>query len=112
MRPKAMPRIEFSDVQDRDWRPVELVGDAVPRFLSGIPRNVAYRFLASGHHNYWTEGELVGGIDVYRHAPDDPVALNKVWHTVRASGDATLRIEGPTRSCYRFPAMDTISSSR
>jgi hypothetical protein len=97
MRSKAMPRIEFSDVQDRDWTPVELVGNAVPRFLSGIPRNVAYRFLASGQHNYSTEGALVGGIDVYRHAPDDPVALNKDWYAVRANGDATLRIEGPFR---------------
>ncbi len=102
MRPKAMPRIEFSEVQDRDWTSVELVGDAVPRFLSGIPRNVAHRFLASGQHNYSTEGALVGGIDVYRHAPDDPVALNKDWYAVRASGDATLRIEGPFRDAEHW----------
>lgn len=102
MRPKAMPRIEFSDVQDRDWTPVELVGDAVPRFLSGIPRNVAHRFLASGHHDCSTEGTLVGGIDVYRHAPDDPVALNKDWYAVRASGDARLRVEGPFKDAEHW----------
>ena len=95
MRIKTMLKTEFSQVQDRDWTPVELTGEAVPRFLSGIPCNVAYRFLASGEHNYATEGALVGGIDVYRYAPDDPVALNKDWYAVRARGDATLRVEGP-----------------
>jgi hypothetical protein len=90
-----MPRTEFSAVQDRDWTPVELAGEAVPRFLSRIPRNVAHRFLASGQHNYATEGALIGGIDVYRHAPDDPVAFNKDWYAVRANGNAALRVEGP-----------------
>lgn len=95
MRIKTMPKDEFSEVQDRDWRPVELTGEAVPRCLSGIPRNVVYRFLASGQHNCATEGALVGGMDVYRHSPDDPVALNKDWYAVRASDESTLRVEGP-----------------
>ncbi len=102
MKPKTMPKIEFRDVQDRDWEPVELIGEAVPRFLAGIPRNVACRFLASGQHNYAAEGALIGGIDVYRHAPDDPVALNKDWYAVRANSDATLRVEGPFRDAEHW----------
>jgi hypothetical protein len=94
--------MDFSDVQDRDWTPVELAGEAVPRFLSRIPRTVAYRFLASGQHDYATEGALIGGIDVYRHAPDDPVALNKDWYAVRATGDVTLRVEGPFRDAEHW----------
>jgi hypothetical protein len=118
MRTKTMARTEFSDVQDRDWTPVELAGEAVPRFLSGIPRSVAYRFLASGQHNYATEGALIGGIDVYRQAPDDPVALNKDWYAVRAGGDATLRVEGPFKDLEhwldevpeRYDGIDVLGS--
>ena len=51
MRIKTMPKAELSEVQDRDWRPVELTGVAVPRCLSGIPHGLVYRFLASGQHN-------------------------------------------------------------
>ena len=97
-----MPKIEFRDVQDLNWEPVELVGEAVPHFLSRIPSNVAFRFLASGQHSYAAEGALVGGIDVYRQAPDDPVALNKDWYAVRANGDATLPVEGPFRDAEHW----------
>lgn len=82
--------------------PVELAGEAVPRFLARIPRTVAYRFLASGQHDYSSEGALIGGIDVYRHAPDDPVAFNKDWYAVRATGDRTLRVEGPFRDAEHW----------
>lgn len=97
MRFKQMPSGEFREVQDRDWTPVELVGDAVPSFLSGLPRKLAFRFLASGEAINAIDGALVGGIDVYRHSPDDPVALNKDWYGVHASGDGMLRVRGPVR---------------
>jgi hypothetical protein len=90
-----MRKDEFSAVQDRHWTPVELVGEAIPEFLSGVPRHKAFRFLASGESNVEAEGALVGGIDVYRHSPDDPVALNKDWYEVRSAGDGTLRVYGP-----------------
>lgn len=92
-----MPKVEFIEVQNRDWTPVELVGDAVPTFLSRVPRHVAFRFLGSGENNNAVEGALVGGIDVYRHSPDDPVALNKDWYSVRVGADACLRVEGPIK---------------
>ena len=97
MRAKIMRNNEFSAVRERNWTPVELVGDAVPAFLSGIPRDVAFKFLASGESNNAVEGALVGGIDVYRRAPDDPVALNKDWYAVRAGADACLRVDGPIK---------------
>ena len=96
MRIKIMVNAEFSEVQKRDWTPVELVGSAVPEFLSRIPRDVAFRFLASGEQNA-ADGALVGGIDVYRHAPDDRVALNKDWYAVYADADGSLRVHGPIR---------------
>lgn len=52
MRIKTMAKVEFSEVQDRNWIPVELTGDAVPSCLSGIPRSVAYRFLASARSRF------------------------------------------------------------
>lgn len=97
MRIKSISKAEFTPVQDRNWTPVELVGSAMPQFLSGVPREVAFRFLASGESNNATEGALVGGIDVYRYAPDDPVALNKDWYAVRVGADASLRVEGPIK---------------
>lgn len=92
-----MAKAEFGAVQDRNWTPVELVGEAVPTFLSNMPRHKAFRFLASGESNIEAEGALVGGIDVYRHAPDDPVALNKDWYAVRAAADGILHVHGPIR---------------
>lgn len=92
---------EFSDIQARNWTPVEFVGDAVPEFLSGVPRHVAFRFLASGENNA-ADSALVGGIDVYRRAPDDPVALNKDWYAVRANADGVLRVHGPIRDAEHW----------
>jgi len=101
MRVKTMRMDEFSDIQARNWTPVEFVGDAVPEFLSGVPRHVAFRFLASGENNA-ADSALVGGIDVYRRAPDDPVALNKDWYAVRANADGVLRVHGPIRDAEHW----------
>lgn len=102
MRFKTMARDEFKEVQDRDWTPVELVGDAVPDFLSRVPRDVAFRFLASGENNAGADGAIVGGIDVYRHAPDDPVALNKDWYAVHAYADGSLSVRGPIKDAEHW----------
>jgi hypothetical protein len=102
MRFKTMARDEFKEVQDRDWTPVELVGNAVPEFLSRVPRDVAFRFLASGENNAAAVGAIVGGIDVYRHAPDDPVALNKDWYAVHACADGSLRVQGPIKDAEHW----------
>ena len=46
-----------------------------------------------------SSGELIGGIDVYRRDPDDPVELNKDWYAVlRDPGtDAMFLVSGPFR---------------
>lgn len=102
MRFKTMANGEFKEVQDRDWTPVELVGDAVPGFLTGIPRDVAFRFLASGESSAAADGAVIGGIDVYRRAPDDRVALNKDWYAVHASAGGSLRIRGPIKDAEHW----------
>ena len=95
MRVKRMPRDDVIEVQMRNWTPVELTGNAIPRFLSRLPVETVFRFLASGQHSAADYGSLVGGIDVYRHAPDDPVNLNKDSYAVRAVDDSTLHVQGP-----------------
>lgn len=108
-RIKKISRALFEVVMDRHWTPVELVEDALPEFAKAVPSEVRFRVLASGEYNaavvrnYTSKlipaGELVGGVDVYRNAPDDPVALNKDWYAVvRSPHDPTmLLVDGPIR---------------
>ena len=103
---KISPEL-FKEIADRNWLPVELMGDALPDFVQAIPANVRYRILASGEANSWARyasesipsGRLVGGIDVYRNAPDDPVAYNKDWYAlVRSPADScAILVDGPHR---------------
>ena len=90
MRVKLMQEEEFKQVLSLNWKPVELIGEAVPEFLRGIPDHLSPRIYASGSidQSYLTgenpipSGMIIGGIDVYRDAPDDPVNLNKDWYPV------------------------------
>lgn len=91
-RPKRIPREELKEVLRRSGRPVELMGDAIPSFLRGIPDATRAAIIASGQTRApdprspeSIAGETVGGIDVYRHSPDDPVLLNRDWYRVRSS---------------------------
>ena len=90
MRMKRMPLRQFEEVLQRNWAPVQLVGDAVPDWLRGIPSSLVHSIYASGSvingfsysNNQISSGSLIGGIDVYRYSPDDPVNLNKDWYAV------------------------------
>ena len=90
MRLKKMPEVEFLGVMERRWVPVELLGDARPKWMMNIPRNVINCVYASGTSSggdmrtgySLPAGDLMGGIDVYRNASDDPVKLNKDWYAV------------------------------
>lgn len=99
-RRKTIPTTEFEEVFQRCWEPVVLVGDAVPQFAENIP---ACCIIASGERisdgfDKSGAGRLVGGIDVYRDAPDDPVALNKDWYAIISTDDTrTLGIDGPKK---------------
>ena len=104
-RTKKMPRDEFVRVMDLDWAPVKLEGDAIPYWLRGLPDTLVHSIYASGTHmpgmmygdSLIPSGSLIGGIDVYRHSLDDPVALNKDWYPVirMADSDTMLLVTGP-----------------
>ena len=89
-RVKKVSRELFEQIQAREWRPVQLEGDFIPPVLRGIPLEKIYSIVASGtlepglaySDEVIPSGVLVGGIDVYRNAPDDPVNLNKDWYAV------------------------------
>ena len=104
-RIKTMPLEEFEGVMQRTWSPVKLEDDAIPSWLSGIPPRVLHSVYASGTasegiplaNSTIPSGHLIGGIDVYRNAPDDPYDLNKDWYAVITMPDSNgmLLIEGP-----------------
>jgi hypothetical protein len=73
--------------------------------MTGIPDSVLHSIYASGGpfpglpytDSDLSAARLVGGIDVYRNAPDDPVAFNKDWYAVLALSDtdSMLFVRGP-----------------
>ena len=105
MRLKTMLKTEFDTVFERQWRPVILEGEAQPSFLRAIPEPIRCGIIASGQYltrvyeaaDFIGGSNIVGGIDVYRHSPDDPVALNKDWYAVLPSTEdpTVLLIDGP-----------------
>jgi hypothetical protein len=108
MRVKTIPAAEFVTVFERQWRPVVLAGDAQPSFLRAIPEPIRCGIIASGQHVYEASdfiggSPIVGGIDVYRYSPDDPVRLNKDWYAVRPSSDPNfLIVDGPHKDCEHW----------
>ena len=104
-RIKKMSVEQFEEVMKREWKPVELVGSAIPDYLKGIPEDVLHSVVVSGTNISGLEysdklipsGQLIGGIDVYRNAPDAPVELNKDWYAVVKvpESDTMLMISGP-----------------
>jgi len=107
-----MPLGEFVEVMNYEWRPVQLAGTSVPTWLQNIPGSVLHSIYASGAPYPGTvytgpgvpSAELVGGFEVYRHAPDDPVELNKDWYAVvRVPGTAwALLVTGPFKDAEHW----------
>lgn len=83
MKVKKMPIEEFNEVLKRDWIPVQLLADAKPEWTKNIPEEIVHSIYASGCINISSENncqsekissiDIIGGIDIYRNAPDDPV---------------------------------------
>ncbi|MDD4869610.1 MAG: hypothetical protein PHR77_03550 [Kiritimatiellae bacterium] len=113
-----MPRKQFEQVMKREWRPVQLKGDAVPRWLRGIPENIVHSIYASGseisgleyNDTYIPSGRLIGNLEVYRNAADDPVKLNKDGYpiiSVRGT-DSMVLVRGPMKDSEHW--IDEIPS--
>lgn len=95
---------EFEVVFAEEWKPVVLEGEAMPDFARAVPDAKRCCIIASGERinteRYSSQrvpsGRLVGGMDIYRHSPDDPVALNKDWYAIVACDDPDrLVVDGP-----------------
>ena len=104
MRIKKMPLEEFQKVMKCEWSPVEIPENALPSWTKNIPGNIRYLIAGSGSEfggiPYKSpaiqSGDLIGGIDVWRKAPDDPVELNKDWYAVvKVDDEPMLLVEGP-----------------
>ncbi len=95
-----------------NWAPVQITGPDIPNFLSGIPKDTVHSIYASGTHlpglSYSDEsipsGSLIGGIEVYRNAPDDPFDLNKDWYAVVTlpETDSMLLVVGPNKDAEHW----------
>jgi hypothetical protein len=87
---KRISSNEFEQVLKLDWKPVKLEGDSIPEVFTGMPRATLNSIYASGNYlsnlqygtSIYPSGILIGGIDVYRNSPEDPVDLNKDWYAV------------------------------
>jgi len=111
-----MPQDQFTDVMDRSWAPVKLEGEAIPDWLKSIPSPLVHSVYASGTHppglqysdSAISSAELLGSIEVYRKAPDDPVDLNRDWYPVIrfSSSDTMLLVRGPISDSDHW--LDTI----
>lgn len=105
MKVKRMPLQQFTAVMEREWMPVQLMGAAIPEFLHQIPENRLHSVYGSATtlpSTAYSEPKipsalLLGGIDVYRYAPDDPVELNKDWYAVvtMPNSESMLLVMGP-----------------
>ena len=101
MRPKLISKAYFQQISEADWEPIELPEDCLPAFAAAIPVDKRCCIMASGAANTWARenNSLVGGFDVYRHSPDDPVRLNKDWYSVVDPGSDSdyLIVNGPQK---------------
>ena len=108
MRVKKMPSAESDRIGSFSWSPVELESDAIPDWLKNMPSDAMHSVYASGTSagggSDYSDvsigtGQLIGGIDVYRNAPEDPYDLNKDRYAVVVPPDDSpwYLIPGPLK---------------
>jgi hypothetical protein len=99
-----MPQEEFDHVMELEWVPVGLLQGTLPTWAKNIPGEIIYVVAASGttcgtepyHSATIPSGVLIGGMDIWRHAPEDPVELNKDWYAVvEVDGEPMYLVDGP-----------------
>ena len=110
LRVKLMTTNEFTQVAERQWVPVVLSGEGMPRWMRGIPKEKVELVLASGifndpriiEENGITYNGLIGGIDIFRRdRKDEPKGfpINKDHYCVilDPENDDALLVHGPFR---------------
>ena len=105
MKLKIMPLDKYEEVFNLNWVPLELAKHDMPDWLKGLPETLLHRMMISGSfidtYAYQSEripsGSLIGGLDVYRNAPEDPVELNKDWYALvrNPQDENTILVDGP-----------------
>ena len=84
-RIKKAPEEFYKDALSLDYKPVKLSPDAYPNFLKSMPPERLNSMYMSGPYESeetYCGKTLIGGMDVYRNAPDDPVKYKKDWYAI------------------------------
>ena len=107
---KLMSKEELMVLQERNWMPISLAGEAIPSWLQNIPEERLMAVWGSG--TYWDMqmvrlgneviDNVVAGYDVFRHDPkDEPFGypVNKDHYIVfmDSSSDDMYLIIGPEK---------------
>lgn len=90
MRIKKVPREVFDEIASLRWEPVQFTPETMPECLSDIPSKVlccAFGSISPSQATPYPKcglliGDLIGGVDVYRYSPEDPVPLNRDWYAL------------------------------
>lgn len=109
-RHKPISKDELRIVQERNWIPVLLAGEAIPSLFQGIPEETLMAVYASG--TYWDTrmvmlgdavvGNVVAGFDIFRYDAKDELhgrPINKDHYIVvmDSKGDDMYLILGPEK---------------
>ncbi len=90
-KPKLVSAEEWAIISEKNWTPVELIGNGLPESLKQIPSDQRLRVFASGcvltSVESVPDGSLIGGVDVFRLAKThpEPVDYNKDHYAVKKS---------------------------
>lgn len=107
MRTKKVPREPFDEIGSVYSEPVQFTPETIPACLSGIPSDILCSVYGSVSPSQATPyydcdnriGDLIGGVDVYRYSPDDPVPLNRDWYPLVQLDDDSCcyLLDGPKK---------------
>jgi len=107
MRTKKVPREPFDELGSVYSEPVQFTPETIPACLSRIPPDILCSVYGSVSPSQATPyydcdnriGDLIGGVDVYRYSPDDPVPLNRDWYPLVQLDDDSCcyLLDGPKK---------------
>ena len=98
---------EFERISELEWLRVKVEGTPPFSWMANFPADLGYEVYASGSNQpnathsspLIPSGQVIGGIDVYRKYPDDPVNYNKDCYAVilDPNNEEWLYIKGPVK---------------